>query len=353
MLSSAKPADWAVFAAAVVLTMVLDSFVMGRSSSSRVSFRSATVRSLLAISIALLFAGFVWVRMGGEKAVTYIVAYLVEESLSVDNLFVFLVIFSYFGVPERHQQKTLFWGIFGAVVMRLLFVLAGSALLHRFSWMMYVFGLFLVFTGIKLALKKEDESVDPESSFALRIARKFLRTTKEYDGDKFFTVKDGVRYATPLFLVLIVVEFTDVVFAVDSVPAVLAISPDLFIVYTSNIFAILGLRSLYFMLAGMMSRFHYLDLGLAVILVFIGGKMLASKFVHLPSFVSLGVIAGVLAIAIIASLLRRPSEAPESTPPKTAQKPELLPTASEASKPELPPTATPPADEQPKPGEAE
>lgn len=355
MLSSAAPLDWAVFAGAVVLAMLLDSFVMGRSSSTRVSFRSATIRSLLAISIALAFAGFVWARMGTEKAVTYIVAYLVEESLSVDNLFVFLVIFSYFGVPERHQQKTLFWGIFGAVVMRLLFVLAGSALLHRFTWMMYVFGLFLVFTGVKLAFKKEGDSVDPESSLALRIARKFLRTTKEYDGDKFFTMKDGLRHATPLFLVLIVIEFTDVVFAVDSVPAVLAISPDLFIVYTSNIFAILGLRSLYFMLAGMMSRFHYLDLGLAVILVFIGAKMLGSKFVHLPSWVSLAVIAGVLATAVIASLLR-PQAEPEELPPKTDQRPDLaklgdLPKSDEpeSSPPKLAQADAPKRDEEPKP----
>jgi tellurite resistance protein TerC len=268
---------------------------------------------------------------------------------------VFLVIFSYFGVPERNQQKTLFWGIFGAVVMRLVFVLAGSALLHRFSWMMYVFGLFLVFTGVKLAFKKEGDSVDPESSLALRVARKFLRTTKEYDGDKFFTMKDGVRYATPLFLVLIVIEFTDVVFAVDSVPAVLAISSDLFIVYTSNIFAILGLRSLYFMLAGMMSRFHYLDLGLAVILVFIGAKMLGSKFVHLPSWVSLAVIAGVLATAIIASLLR-PQVEPEELPPKTDQRPDLakhseLPQTAEleSSPPKLAQVDAPKRDEEPKP----
>jgi tellurite resistance protein TerC len=315
MLSSATQLDWGVFVGAVIFTMLLDSFVMGRSSSNRVSFRSATIRSLIAISIALAFAGFVWARMGGEKAVTYVVAYLVEESLSVDNLFVFLVIFSYFNVPERYQQKTLFWGIFGAVVMRLVFVFAGSALLHRFSWMMYVFGAFLVFTGVKLAFKKDDESVDPENSWALRLARRFLRTTDKYDGDKFFTVKDGVRYATPLFMVLIVIEFTDVVFAVDSVPAVLAISSDLFIVYTSNIFAILGLRSLYFMLAGMMSRFHYLDLGLAIILVFIGAKMLGSKWFHLPSFVSLGVIAGVLTVSIVASLLRPREAAAESVAP--------------------------------------
>jgi tellurite resistance protein TerC len=253
----------------------------------------------------------------------------------------------------------LFWGIFGAVVMRLVFVLAGSALLHRFTWMMYVFGAFLVFTGIKLALKKEDDSMDPESSLALKIARKFLRTTKEYDGDKFFTMKEGVRHATPLFLVLIVIEFTDVVFAVDSVPAVLAISSDLFIVYTSNIFAILGLRSLYFMLAGMMSRFHYLDLGLAVILVFIGAKMLGSKFVHLPSYVSLGVIAGVLAISIIASLLRKPDEAPESLPPKTDQRPELradpAPKADEpeSSQPKLAQVDVPKPDVESKPGDAE
>jgi tellurite resistance protein TerC len=305
MLGPATLRDWAVFAVAVVAAMLVDRLMVGKAKNA-VSFREATVRSVWAITAALLFAGYVYSRMGFDKSVSYVVAYVVEKSLSVDNLFVFLVIFSYFGIREREQQRVLFWGIVGAVVMRAIFILAGSALLHRFHWMMYVFGGFLVITGLKLALKKEGESVDPESNLALRFARKYLRTTEQREGDRFFIVKDGLRYATPLFLVLLVVEFTDVLFAVDSVPAVLAVSNDVFVVYTSNIFAILGLRSLYFMLAGMMSRFHYLDVGLAVILIFIGTKMLAAQWFKVPNLVSLGVIAGVLTVAIVASLLRPP-----------------------------------------------
>lgn len=314
MLGTATWLDWAAFAAAIVATMLLDRLLVGKASNA-VSFREASVRSVVAIVAALVFAGYVHWSMSLDKAVTYIVAYLVEKSLSVDNLFVFLVIFSYFGIRERQQQRVLFWGIVGAVVMRAIFILAGSALLHRFHWMMYVFGGFLVVTGVKLALKKEGESVDPESNLALRFARKYMRTTDQLEGNKFFIVKDGLRYATPLFLVLLVIEFTDVLFAVDSVPAVLAVSDDVYVVYTSNIFAILGLRSLYFMLAGMMSRFHYLDLGLAVILVFIGAKMLLSQLVKVPNLASLGVIAGVLTLSIVVSLLKPPKAEPEPAKP--------------------------------------
>lgn len=318
MLGSGTWVDWAAFVAAVIAALLLDRMLVGKASNA-VSFREASVRSVVAIVAALLFAGYVHWSMSLDKAVTYIVAYLVEKSLSVDNLFVFLVIFSYFGVRERQQQRILFWGIAGAVIMRAIFILAGSALLHRFHWMMYVFGGFLVITGIKLAFKKEGESVDPESNLALRFARRYLRTTEQRDGDKFFIVKDGLRYATPLFLVLLVIEFTDVLFAVDSVPAVLAVSDDVYIVYTSNIFAILGLRSLYFMLAGMMSRFHYLDLGLAAILVFIGAKMLLSQVFKVPNLVSLGVIASVLTASILASMLRPPKA--ESEPAAPAESP--------------------------------
>ncbi len=306
MLGGAALLDWAVFVGVVLGTMTLDVAIFGLKAH-RVSFRESTIRSAIWIAVALMFSGFIYTRMGPEESVTYIVAYLVEKSLSVDNLFVFLVIFTYFRVREKHQQRVLFWGVGGAVVMRAIFILAGTALLHRFHWMMYVFGAFLVFTGAKLAFKKED-SVDPESNLALKLARRFLRTTDRYDGDHFTTMIDGVRYATPLLLVLIVIEFTDVLFAVDSVPAVLAISKNLFIVYTSNIFAILGLRALYFMLAGMMSRFRYLDTGLAVILAFIGTKMLLTNVYKIPNLASLGVIAGVLTIAVVASLAHPPEE---------------------------------------------
>ncbi|MEZ4224350.1 MAG: TerC family protein [Polyangiaceae bacterium] len=312
MLGSASILDWGVFLGVVLGTILLDVAVFGRKTH-RVSFREASIRSVVWITVSLLFAGWIYHRLGAEKSVSYVVAYLVEKSLSVDNLFVFLVIFTYFRVKEEHQHRILFWGVFGAVVMRALFILAGTALLQRFHFTMYLFGAFLVFTGLKLAFKKDD-SVDPESSLALRIARKYLRTTEKLEGDRFFVIRDGARFATPLFLVLIVVEFTDVVFAVDSVPAVLAISDDLFVVYTSNIFAIMGLRALYFMLSGMMSRFHYLDIGLSVILVFIGVKMLGANWFKVPNFVSLGVIAGVLTLAVVVSLLKpaKHDEAPNS-----------------------------------------
>lgn len=301
--------DWAVFAAVVVFAMAFDRAVFGRGT--HMSFREASARSIITISIGLAFSLFVYARHGADLAVTYIVAYLIEESLSVDNLFVFLVIFTYFGLTEKRQHRVLFWGIWGAIVMRGIFIVAGTALLSRFHWMMYIFGLFLIYTGLKLAFRKE-EAVDPEDNLAVKLARRYLRTTKEFEGDRFFVVKDGVRYATPLFLVLVVIEFSDVLFAVDSVPAVLAISDNIFIIYTSNIMAILGLRSLYFVLSGMMNRFHYLGAGLSVILLFIGLKMVGSGFVKIPPAVSLGVIAGVLAVAVTASLLRPPTEsAPE------------------------------------------
>jgi len=216
---------------------------------------------------------------------------------------VFLVLFTYFRVNDHQQQRVLVWGILGAIVMRGVFIFLGSELLHRFHWMIFVFGGFLLFTGARLLFRKE-EDVDPEDNIALKLARRYLRTTPEMHGDRFFVLKEGKRHATPLFLVLIVVEFTDLLFAVDSVPAVLAISSDTFVVYTSNIMAILGLRALYFLLAGMMSRFHYLGTGLAVILILIGAKMVASPFYHVSSLHSLIGIGVVLGIAIGASLLK-------------------------------------------------
>jgi tellurite resistance protein TerC len=302
MLSSAGLLDWAVFVAAVFGTMVLDVVLFGRGAHA-MSFREATLRSVLWVFAGVAFTLFVYTRLGSESATSYIVAYLVEKSLSVDNLFVFLVVFAYFGISEVQQQRVLFWGIAGALVMRGIFIAGGTLLLARFHWAMYVFGAFLVFTGIRLAFQKEHD-VDPGKNVALRIARRYLRTTDQTDGNRFFTRRNGVLYATPLFLVLVVVEFTDVIFAVDSVPAVLAISVDPYIVYSSNIFAILGLRALYFMLAGMMSRFSYLGIALAVILVFIGVKMLLENVYPISNLLSLGVIATVLTVAITASLLR-------------------------------------------------
>ena len=306
MQTSARPFEWAVFAAVVFGVMAIDIALLGKRGR-HMSFREAVVRSLFNIAAGLSFGGFVLWRLGYDLAANYLVAYLVEESLSVDNLFVFLVIFSYFKLSDSRQHRVLAWGVAGAMLMRALFIFAGAALLHRFEWLTYVFGAFLIYTGVKLAIRKEEDAVNPEDNPALKLARRFLRTTEEYNGDHFTIVKDGVRYATPLFLVLVVIEVTDLLFAVDSVPAVLAVSDDVFVVYTSNIMAILGLRALYFVLAGMMNRFHHLGTGLALILIFIGVKMAIAHFVSIPSLVSLAVIVTVLAGSIVLSLLRPPN----------------------------------------------
>jgi tellurite resistance protein TerC len=298
----ATPMDWAAFGAVVVATLAIDRLLFG-GPKQHIAFREAAARSVFFIGVGMAFSVYIWTREGTEAALTYLVAYLVEESLSVDNLFVFLVLFSYFRINESRQQRILFWGILGAVVMRGIFIVAGTALLTRFHWMIYVFGGFLLFTGARLLFRKE-EAVDPENTFAIKVARRFLRTTHEFHGDRFFVVQDGVRHATPMFLVLVVVEFTDLLFAVDSVPAVLAISNNVYVVYTSNIMAILGLRALYFVLSGMMGRFHYLGTGLALILLFIGAKMVLTAFIKIPPLVSLGVIVSVLTISVLASLLR-------------------------------------------------
>jgi len=303
MYTSARPFEWAVFVAVVIGVMVIDIALLGKRGR-HMSFREAVVRSLFNVAVGLLFGVFVWLRLGQELAASYLVAYLVEESLSVDNLFVFLIIFSYFKLSDSRQHRVLAWGVAGAMIMRAIFIFAGAALLHRFHWLTYGFGAFLIFTGLKLAFRKGEDSVNPEDNIALKLARRFLRTTEEYHGDHFTVVKDGVRYATPLFLVLVVIEVTDLLFAVDSVPAVLAVSTDVFVVYTSNIMAILGLRALYFVLAGMMNRFHHLGTGLALILIFIGAKMAFVDFVPIPTLVSLAVIVTVLAGSIVLSLLR-------------------------------------------------
>jgi tellurite resistance protein TerC len=308
MTSSAGSVEWAVFAAVVLGVMALDIGLLGKGGR-HMSFREAAVRCTFNIAAGLAFAIFVWLRLGREASTGYLVAYLVEESLSVDNLFVFLIIFNYFKLNEARQHRVLSWGVAGAVVMRALFVFAGSALLHRFEWMTYLFGVFLIYTGLKLALRKDEAAVNPEDNVALKMARRFLRTTEEYNGNHFMIVKDGVRYATPLFLVLVVIEVTDLLFAVDSVPAVLAVSKDVYVVYTSNIMAILGLRALYFVLSGMMNRFHHLGTGLSLILIFIGVKMALVHFFKIPSLVSLAVIVVVLAGSIIISLLRPPNGA--------------------------------------------
>ena len=312
MNTSARPFEWAVFAAVVIGVLAIDILLLGKRGR-HISFREAVVRSLFNIAAGLLFGGFVWWRMHRELAANYLVAYLVEESLSVDNLFVFLIIFNYFKLSDSRQHRVLTWGVTGAMVMRAVFIFAGAALLERFHWLTYAFGAFLVYTGIKLAIRKEEAAVDPEDNIALKLARRLLRTTDEYNGDHFTIKKDGVRFATPLFLVLVVIEVTDLLFAVDSVPAVLAVSDDVYVVYTSNIMAILGLRALYFVLAGMMNRFHHLGLGLALILIFIGVKMAIENWVKIPSLASLAVIVTVLGGAVVLSLLRPHDDAAGKT----------------------------------------
>jgi len=291
---------WVLFNVSIFLLLLFDMKSSGRSGGA-LSLKQALFRSAEWIGLAAAFGVGVYFFRGPEAALQFAAGYLIEKSLSVDNLFVFMMLFTYFKVPAAYQPRVLFFGILGAIVMRTIFIFAGVALIERFHWIIYLFGLFLVYTGAKMATGKNEE-IDPEQNPALRWVRRWLPTTPEYRGERFFVREGGRWLATPLFIVLLTVETTDLIFAVDSIPAVLAISNDFFIVYTSNIFAILGLRALYFALAGMMQMFHYLNYGLAAILIFVGAKMLLSNVYHIPIGVSLGVVACALALAIAASL---------------------------------------------------
>jgi tellurite resistance protein TerC len=291
---------WILFLAFVAVMLVLDLAVFNRGAHT-VHFREAVGWSIFWISLAGAFAILVYYWRGKVMALDFVTGYLIEESLSVDNLFVFLLIFKYFKVPGDYQHKVLFWGIIGALVMRFAFIIAGVALINRFHWIIYIFGAFLIYTGVKL-FRTSNAEVNPEHNPVLRWVRKIVPVTQDYVNGKFL-VREERLYATPLLLVLIVIETTDVVFAADSIPAVLAITRDPFIVFTSNVFAILGLRSLYFALAGMMELFHFLHYGLAIILSFIGVKMLLSNFYHLPTAVALGVVGGVLMLSVVASIV--------------------------------------------------
>jgi len=293
---------WIIFNAAILVLVFLDMAVWNRGGHV-MPFKRALLASAVWIALALGFALLVHRWMGPGKSLEFITGYLIEEALSVDNLFIFILIFSYFKVPPEQERTVLFWGILGALIMRGLFIVGGVALVGRFHWVLYGFGAFLIYSGFQLARQSEDKQVDPARNVALRLARKFLPVSEDYDGSNFFTLRQGKRFATPLFVVLLVVETTDVLFATDSIPAVLAITRDPFIVYTSNVFAILGLRSLYFALSGMMKLFHHLHYGLAVVLMFIGAKMVASIRYEIPTWVALTVIAGVLAISVLASVI--------------------------------------------------
>jgi tellurite resistance protein TerC len=284
-----------------VLAMLALDLGVFRERDDAVSFREALVRSAIWIGLALTFAGVLYQWQGQRPALEFVTGYVIELSLSVDNLFVFLLIFRYFSVPQEHQQKVLIWGILGALALRAVFIFAGVGLLRRFHVITYLFGAILVYSGIKLFREGESE-IQPEKNPVLRLFRKFVPVTKDFEGNRFFVRRRGL-YATPLFVVLLVVETTDVVFAVDSIPAILAITLNAFVVYTSNVFAILGLRAMYFALAGMLDVFHYLHYGLAVILMFVGAKMLGSSYVEIPTVVTLGIVGLVLAVSIGASLL--------------------------------------------------
>ncbi len=301
---------WAGFNLFVLIMMALDLGVFQRKQHV-VRFREAIGWTIVWISLAALFALLLShhgqrmaadsVLSNGQLALQFVTGYVVELSLSVDNLFVFLLLFRMFKVPGAMQKKVLTWGIVGALIMRAIFILTGVALIRRFSWIEYVFGAFLVYVGVKLLFESGDEA--PKENIVIKWFRKLFPVTPDFDGEKFFTLRDGVRYATPLAVVLLMVETTDVIFAADSIPAVLAISRDAFIVYTSNVFAILGLRSMYFALAGLMDVFHLLHYGLSVVLVFIGVKMLGTHYFDIPIGISLGVVIGVLAATVLLSLV--------------------------------------------------
>ena len=306
--SIGTPLLWIGFTVFVLAMLALDLGVFHRKAHE-VRVREALIWTAVWISLALVFNLGVYFWFGSERALEFLTGYVIEKALSVDNIFVFIVIFSVFAVPAQLQHRVLFWGIIGALVLRAIFILLGAALLSRFHWIGYLFGAFLVFTGIKLLVQRSGE-VHPERNPLFRLFRRFVPSVADYRGGKFTVVEAGKRYATPLLLVLVAIEATDIVFAVDSIPAIFAVTTDPFIVFTSNIFAILGLRALYFALAGMMGKFHYLKVGLSLVLVFVGVKMLLAGIYKIPIVVSLGVIVAVLGGSIIASLLRAPPAKP-------------------------------------------
>ena len=319
----ATPAFWAGFVLFVLAMLALDLFVLGGKTAHRVSAREAGAWTFAWVSLALAFAGLLWWWLDGTagrevanaKALEFLTGYLIELSLSVDNIFVFIMIFSFFAVPPEYQRRVLLFGVFGAIIMRTVAIFVGAILVAKFHWILYVFGAFLVFTGIKMLIFAE-RAADLEKNPVLRWMRGHLRITPAYHGERFTVVKDGVRWFTPLFLVLVLIEVSDLIFAVDSIPAIFAITRDPFIVFTSNIFAILGLRAMFFLLADLNTRFHLLKYGLAMVLVFVGTKMLIADFYKVPIGLALGIVALILAASVTASLIatrnNRPADATSS-----------------------------------------
>ena len=309
MVTTHSPEVWLTFVMLIGSLMVLDLGILNRKSHV-LGHREALTWSASIVSLALLFGVFLWWQVGSKTALEYYAGYLIELSLSVDNLFVFLMIFQYFAVPAELQPRVLKWGIFGAIIMRAIMIAAGALLLQEFTWIVYVFGGILILTGLKM-FRGGDERVEPEKNPLVKLVRRFFPVTPAYDGQHFFIRNiQGVRMATPLLLVLLVVEWSDLVFAIDSIPAVFAVTRDPFVVYASNLFAILGLRALFFVLAGAMDKFHYLKPGVALILLFVGAKMVASAWVHPSTVLSLVVIITILAGSVVLSLLRpvRPAD---------------------------------------------
>jgi tellurite resistance protein TerC len=306
---------WVGFIAFVLAMLALDLGVFQRKVHE-VKPKEAATWTAIWVALAFAFAGGLWFFKGPEPALTFLTGYVIEESLSMDNIFVIVLIFDYFLVPKAYQHRVLFYGILGALLMRGIFIALGTVLLAKFQWIIYVFGGMLIVTGVRMAFK-HDESFDADQNPVVKIVRKFVPLTSQYHGKHFFTVENGRRMATPLLLVLVLVEFTDLIFAIDSIPAIFGVTRDPFIVYTSNIFAVMGLRSLYFLLASVIEKFHLLKYGLAIILTFVGVKMIAEAWVHVPILVSLGVILGVLVISILASLKWPAAPQPAAEPVET------------------------------------
>ena len=301
---------WVGFHVFVFIMLALDLGVFHKTSH-KVSVKEALIWTVIWISAAMLFNLLVYFELGKVKALEFFTGYVIEKSLSIDNIFVFILIFSFFAVKEEYQHRVLFWGVLGALVMRAIFIFAGVALINKFHWIILIFGGFLVYSGIHMLFQKET-AVDPEKNAVVRFFRKFLPVTDNYHGDKLFVKQNHKLYATPLFLVLLVIESSDLIFAVDSIPAILAISQDKLIVYTSNVFAILGLRSLYFAVSGIMQYFRFLKVGLAFVLSFVGAKMLLDYFdIHINIVYSLITILGIIAVSIIASLIIKEKKHPE------------------------------------------
>ncbi|MBZ0272540.1 TerC family protein [bacterium] len=305
---SENPAWWAAFIAFVLAMLVLDLKVFHREAHA-VRVREALYLTAFWIGLALAFNVMIYVTRGHDPAIEFLTGYIIEKSLSVDNLFVFALIFRYFNVDDRYQHKVLAWGIIGALIMRAIFIFLGVALIQKLDWIIYVFGAFLIVTAVRLARETEKE-IHPERNPVLRLVRRIFPIAPVYDGEHFRTTFNGRRMFTPMFVVLVAIETTDLIFAVDSIPAILAITLDPFIVFTSNVFAILGLRALYFALAGMMRMFDYLHYGLAVVLGFVGFKMVAHKWVHIPTPIALGVVLGVIALSVWISVAKAKKEGP-------------------------------------------